>query len=352
MIRVATEQVSSTILKTLIAAKLIDGFWERWLAHGVDADDLAKIRHTFNDLECWVEGWSRLARQKQMLAEQLERKRELANAEMMHRSAGLYFYLVQWIYPDVSTEKQGWFERCSASFQQADTLSPVPVQYTNLKIDGHPCFGRVRIPNHPKACMVIINPFDSSKEELFRYEMDFVHAGMATVSFDGPGQGETFVASGFKGTLQRWDHFLDRVIEEAAGICLDIPICLFGTSSGASWALLKSNHPHIDKAVAVSPAVSLGIEVPAYFQDRINQAWEGKDHSSPLLEEFSGSVPVLLFHGKRDVLVATDDIYQLMKRLPQGKLIEYENEGHCCNFKLEEIRRITVKWLLQGETTL
>ncbi len=48
-------------------------------------------------------------------------------------------------------------------------------------------------------------------------------------------------------------------------------------------------------------------------------------------------------------MVKDTDIYELYQKLPAGKqLIEYENEGHCCNFKLREIRKISAEWSLGG----
>lgn len=56
--------------------------------------------------------------------------------------------------------------------------------------------------------------------------------------------------------------------------------------------------------------------------------------------------PVLVFHGKKDQMVSTADMYELFDSLPAEKrMVEYESEGHCCNHKMDEIRQMAIQWL-------
>lgn len=116
-----------------------------------------------------------------------------------------------------------------------------------IEIDNHQCAGRIRIPDHSRGIVIIVNPIDSSKEELFKYESDFLNAGFTTVSFDGPGQGGSYVLHGLRGTKKRWEAFIDQVIDFTSELFPDKPIFLFGTSLGASWALYGSGSPIVKK---------------------------------------------------------------------------------------------------------
>ncbi|ESU71802.1 hypothetical protein T260_11735 [Geobacillus thermopakistaniensis] len=328
--------------KTIIAAKWIDGFWDRWIVHGVEKDDISSIRSFLVDKESWVETWGALARSWAERAVSLP----AAEAETAWRKASLYYHLAQWIIPERNEEKKEWLLKSLQAARIADELSPLETHYVQLDVEGKTCFGRVRLPVKAKGAVIIINPLDSTKEELFTYEDDFLQNGFVTVSFDGPGQGETYVHSGLKGAAGRWEQFIHLLIDWTSSH-FSLPICVFGTSSGASWAIYSSGHPKVRKVAAVSPAFeSKEIQLPAYFVERVQFVSEEKGSVwLPQLERTTFRHPVLLVHGKRDTMVPSEHIYRLYDRLPVGKqLLEFDDEGHCCNYKLHYIRGYAASW--------
>ncbi|PLR78207.1 alpha/beta hydrolase [Bacillus sp. V3-13] len=337
--------VKSTIDKTLLTANLFDGFWDRWIVHGVEREDIDTLRSSYLTKDRWMDGWRKRADQKFLEAEKLEQDNSFAEAEMKFRAAGLYYQLMQWLIPERKTEKIGWLNVSLSAFEKADKLSPIKAKYVQLPIGEQNCFGRVRIPSQTKGVVIIINPLDSTKEELFTYELDFISKGYIVVSFDGPGQGQTFTFEGLRGTTRRWESFIDVLIDFTSNTFPNLPINLFGTSSGAAWALYGSCNPKVNKTVAVSPAfVGGGIKLPDYFVERSRFVLE-EEKSLPSYELLPFRNPVMLFHGKQDVMVSDSNIYHLYEQLPQGKcLVEYEEEGHCCNYKLAEIRQKAVEW--------
>ncbi|MFB5191913.1 alpha/beta hydrolase [Alicyclobacillus fastidiosus] len=337
-----------TIEKSIRTASLIDGFWERWLVHGIDPIDLSEIRPRLINLDDWVENWSHAANKKARLAEELKRKGSLVDAEFTYRTAGLYYNLAQWIFPDRCQEKERLFSLCNSNFDKADQLSIIETMYPSLEIDHKKCTGRARTPKNPKGCIIIINPIDSSKEELFLYERDFLDSGYATISFDGPGQGETFVRQGLKATQSNWEYFIDRVIEHTATFFPTVPLFLFGTSLGASWVVYGSCNRKIEKALAVSPAFARKqIKMPDYFTGRMDCVLGDGKEPVPDFEQLNYRSPIFLVHGRRDAMVQSSDIYRLYGMLPDGKrLIEYQEEMHCCNNKLSEIRQLATQWYM------
>lgn len=336
----------STIQKTLITARFIDGFWDRWIAHGVDPNDLRNIRPALFSERQWINGWQQLAHEKKQQADVLKQQEVLDQAERLYRTAGLYYNLMQWIYPEREAEKEKWFRECFRMTNLADTVSPYQTTYAYLPVGENFYEGRLTIPKDPKGCVIIINPLDSSKEELFTYEQDFVQSGFITLSFDGPGQGETWVHYGLKGSRQRWALFLEQVIDYAAQQFSSLPIFLFGTSSGASWAIYGSGHPKVSKTVAVSPALRTDhVQLPEYFLERMGAVLEEEDFL-PAMDRLPPASDVFLFHGKKDVLVPNESMYNFKEQLRISHFMEYEEEGHCCNFKLNEVRRRSVEWFL------
>jgi hypothetical protein len=345
------EHILKGINRTLKTAKLIDGFWERWLVHGLDYADLQAVRSHLKDLQQWFHSWESLAKEKVKKAKNLELIQDYKNAEYVYRQAALYYYLNYWINPEKNIQKEYWYNMCWQYMEKADVLSKIQTMYKTILIDDSPCVGRIRIPNNPKGCILIINPIDSSKEELFTYEMDFLNAGFITLSFDGPGQGETFLLNSVVGTRDKWEKFINLLIDYTSVYFEGLPIYLFGTSLGASWVLYGSAHKKVSKAVAVSPAFELEkMNMPAYFMERMECSCivdEGEKRAIPRFTEINYQAPVMVFHGNKDMMVPDSVMYELFHIISTEKqLIEFENEGHVCNNKLEEIRKFSILWFL------
>lgn len=352
VVNVLHKELSSerTIQKTLMTTKLFDRFWDRWFAHGIAADGIRDLRSELNHVSIWIEGLHVQAVHYENTASSFLERGLIRESEHFYRTAGLYYYLIQWIFPEVGIEKRQWFQRCKEMFEKADAISDIQTIETSIQVKEQMCFGRVRVPESAKGCVVIINPIDSSKEELFTYERDFANLGFVTLNFDGPGQGETYITQNYKASQANWTLFINQVIDFSAELFPDLPIFLFGTSSGASWAVHGSCHPKVSKVVSVSPACETNSHLPDYFLERMYYILEENAVLLPNLDDFSHCKPVMLFHGNKDSMVKDEDIYGLYKKLPNGKrLVEYEDEGHCCNFKLDEIRKVAAEWFLEGE---
>ena len=341
-------KTEAIITRTLRTAVLIHAFWDRWLVHGIALRDLDQIRNSLTSIENWTDGWLLVAQRIETSAKHLASQQSWSEAEHMFRVASLYYNLIHWIHPDRNEGKQYWYEECMRTSQHADALSPIETRYASFKVNHHTCSGRIRVPIQPKGCIVIINPIDSTKEELFTYETDFIRAGFVTVSFDGPGQGETYTRNGLKGTKDRWELFMERLIAFTANEFPHLSIHLFGTSLGASWAIYGSGHPLITNTAVVSPAVEFErLHLPTYFLERMDFSCTlvPENRAIPDFKRIKYRSPVLIFHGKKDQMVLSPDMYHLYESLPPGKrIVEYEDEGHCCNHKLAEIRQQAIRW--------
>lgn len=342
----------STIKKTLLTTFMIDGFWDRWIAHGVDLKDLRKVRSTFTSLEGWNRSWKALAFEKSTEAQQLESQGEIKEAEYQYRLSSLYYNLNQWIYPNIQAEKIDVHKEMAKATKEADRLSDTKTIYHSLEIDGQLYDGRIRLPDHPKGVIIIINPIDSTKEELFSYELDFIESDFVSISFDGPGQGHTYTVNGVKATRKRWIAFVDGVIAYADKMYPGLPINLFGTSSGASWAIYGNSNDLVSKVVAVSPALQLETEtvkLPDYFIERMQEVLEPEEQILPQFAQLTYKKPILFFHGNQDLMVPDQELYRFYQSIIVEKsLIEYTDEGHCCNNKLHDVRQKAMQWFLKG----
>jgi hypothetical protein len=345
-----TISVSNTINKTLRTAKLIDPFWDRWIVHGLEKNDLGRVREELVTIDQWYQSWDYLAKEKETMARELERQGLFEEAEYVYRQAALYYNLNYWIDPKNSEEKQDWYIKCLEFVHKADQLSNIRTIHRTLLIAESRHSGRIRVPKNPKGCIIIVNPIDSSKEELFKYEMDFVKEGFITVSFDGPGQGETYTLNRVLATRSKWEAFMNLVIEYTKETFPGLPIHLFGTSLAASWVLYGSSHKYVSKAVAVSPAIELKkMNMPSYFMERLDYSCVLEENETPIpkFNDIKYRSPIFIFHGKKDMMIPNAEMYNLFQKISTEKqIVEYEEEGHVCNNKLDEIRRLSLMWFL------
>lgn len=348
MINMKVSNPKATIKKTLMIAQLFDGFWERWIVHGVERDVINNVRNSIGNEDGWVKNFSHYGDIHSDMAQFLQNHGRNQEAEHHYRLSSLYYNLAHWIFPSRCDEKVQLYRKVKELFVKADQISSINCSYETIEVEGYDCCGRVRIPEQPKGAIIIINPIDSTKEELFTYEEQFIKSGFATFSFDGPGQGETLTLNVFKATKSRWNSFINQVISFAYETLPNISIHLFGTSSGAVWSVYGSNHPYVNGVAAVSPAVSSNTKLPDYFTERMSCVLEGNTTMLPNLSDLSNCGQVLVFHGNKDVMVSDKDIYQLYGKLPIPKdIVEFSEEGHCCNNKLYKVRELSMQWFLE-----
>jgi 2,6-dihydroxypseudooxynicotine hydrolase len=61
------------------------------------------------------------------------------------------------------------------------------ILYENTSL---PAYLRLPDGEGPHPCVILVCGLDSVKEQELHWEEELVHRGIATLSFDGPGQGE------------------------------------------------------------------------------------------------------------------------------------------------------------------
>ncbi|WP_256759379.1 alpha/beta hydrolase [Cohnella sp. WQ 127256] len=340
----------NTIQKTIMTGFVFGRFWDMWIANGFPRATVSELRDRLISLEDWIRILHKHAIAYEQQADCYLNQYLVGEAHNLYRLAGMHFHLIQWIYPETGVERRKWFQCSKEMYHKADKLLEDVMIYVEIQIDGNDCYGRICVPDEPKACVVIMNPLDTSKEEFYAYEKYFAGMGFVTVSFDGPGQGETYVFNKHRATRHRWALFVNQVIDFASAQYPELDLNLFGTGSGAAWAIYGSSHRRVHKTMSVSPMLEREMKIPDYFKERLSYLFDEQEYSLlPTLHEVDPLCPILLVHGNKDYIVKDADIYELYNSLPGERwLIEYENEGHCCNYKMGEILKVAAEWYLKG----
>jgi 2,6-dihydroxypseudooxynicotine hydrolase len=169
----------------------------RLVANGVALTDFEEVTASLTSWNDWCAAWSaRAAVHEQMGRDALGRGKTLSAGEHLQR-AGVYYHFAKFLFVhDVTQMKAAHAKAVECRKLAAPHLSP-PGERVAIPFEGKTLYGILRRPagvaNSPSIkppVMVMACGLDSCKEETDAYEAPFLARGIATLVFDGPGQGE------------------------------------------------------------------------------------------------------------------------------------------------------------------
>jgi 2,6-dihydroxypseudooxynicotine hydrolase len=203
----------------------------------------------------------------------------------------------------------------------------------------------------------LIPGLDSTKEEFFAWENVFLSRGMATLSLDGPGQGET----GLRSTIQ-------PAYEKPVGAALDFlerredldlgRVGLAGVSLGGYYAARAAAY---EKRVKAAVGISGPFDFAACWETMPRPTREAVQHhfgasneeeardaaaqlnlhdAAPLLEQ-----PYLAITGRHDRLIPWGQTKRQADEAPGGEFVLYEDGNHVCNNLPYLYRPLAGDWL-------
>ncbi len=164
----------------------------RFVSSGVPLTDFDEVTASITRWDEWCAAWSARA----AVHEELGRKAladgfHLSAGEHLTRAAVLYHFGKFMYVHDLEQMKQA-HRKVIECRQLALPHLPFPGERVEMPYQGKRLAGILRKPagagKHPVVVMIV--GLDSTKEEMDVYENIFLARGMATLAFDGPGQGE------------------------------------------------------------------------------------------------------------------------------------------------------------------
>jgi 2,6-dihydroxypseudooxynicotine hydrolase len=164
----------------------------RFVANGValtDFEDIMKQLSTYDD---WCKAWSqRGALHEQIGREALAGKHYLTAGEALQRAA-VYYHFGSFLFAHKPDEMKAAHKKQIACRQAALPYLSPPGERVEIPYEGKILAGILRKPvgvTKPPVVVMAVG-LDSTKEETDAYETPFLARGLATLVFEGPGQGE------------------------------------------------------------------------------------------------------------------------------------------------------------------
>lgn len=317
--------------------------WGRLLMDGVPFADVIGARDRAPDVP-WLDYWLGRATDYEKLGDD-------AVAHGHRRSAADYYY-----YGSLAAQYSQflWFDERRTEAQQrkvelyrkaAPLLDP-PAHPVDLTVGDVPVRAYIRVPKAPgpHPIVIMLGGLESTKEESRNMEDLVLARGMATATFDGPGQGEVFPHRPLSGDFERYtstvvDHLVTRDDMDPARIAV------LGRSLGGNYALKSAGCDQRLAACVVwggfADMDEWDAETPLTkeswrYVSRVHTLNEARDHVRAALETrpVLGSItcPTYILHGRFDEIPMQFAATARTHITNAALTIVVEDEGdHCCH---------------------
>ncbi len=164
----------------------------RFVANGVVLTDFEEITGALKSYDEWCAAWSaRAAHHEQLGREALKGGHQLTAGECLQR-AGVYYHFAAFLFVHYQSQMKAAHAKAVECRQAALPFLRPPGERVRIPYESGMLAGILRKPigyDKPPVVVMAVG-LDSTKEEGDAYEAPFLARGVATLIFEGPGQGE------------------------------------------------------------------------------------------------------------------------------------------------------------------
>jgi 2,6-dihydroxypseudooxynicotine hydrolase len=232
----------------------------RFTANGVSPPDFETITAGLERWEDWPEAWCAGARVHEDLGrEALEQGRWLSAGAHLAQAA-VYYHFAKFVFVEDLATMRAAHRRAVRCLNDALPHLDPSGRRVEIPFEGAKLVGVLRRP--PMAehvpLVILIPGLDSAKEEFRPTEELFLQRGLATLSLDGPGQGEAEYDLPIR---PDWETPIGAVIDHVAGLDGIDPaaVGLWGVSLGGYYApRAASGDPRVRACIALAGPYDFG----------------------------------------------------------------------------------------------
>lgn len=349
-------------MKKETPAESINRSMHRLLADGVHYRDAIDIRNAITEPGGWLSVWSQWAKETERRADEALGKGNNRTAGEGFARASLYYHYAQYLwYNDVAAKERTHGLKVAAFHRAAPLLDP-PAEIVSVPFEDTTLPGYLRLPRNVKSppCVILQGGLDTTKEDYLVVSNICLQRGLATLAFDGPGQGEVQ----FRLPWRRDNHKATSAVVDYLEKRPEIDrnrIGLIGRSMGgfyaprttaddkrikacAAWGAMYhlrniADIPHHTLEGLIYVSRSKGLEEAREFFMSVNL--EG--HASRI------ECPLLVVHGGLDKITPMDNATKLVKEA-RGKteMFIWEDSIHCCHDRSHIVRPGMADFMLRN----
>ena len=350
---------AGTYLLSSIPA-FIDSITYRALADGLLIQDLEDAKARVTDWAEWCDHWVGRAMHHERLADaSLEAGYRLTAGRHLVR-ASLCAHYGQFLAVAYPKAKHAGTMLKVRLFERAAPLLSPPAEPVGIPFEDYELPGYLMVPgaDGPSACVIHIGGLDAAKEDAIGLARLCLERGLAVLTFDGPGQGETYywgkrLGPSFHRAVSAAIDFLEKRAEIDVG-----RIGVIGRSTGGFLAPEAAAHDHRIKAVVAWGAMYdlANIDtIPPLVRDTFQFITGAKNpeetREATAFIDLSGvaeriTCPLYVVHGGRDNITPPENATRLVEQAGgPTTLALYEDSIHCNHDVAHIVRPDMADWL-------
>jgi dienelactone hydrolase len=332
----------------------------RFVANGVALTDFEDVIRSLESYDDWCSAWSaRGAVHEQIGREALARKNFLTAGECLQR-AGVYYHFAAFLFVhDVPQMKIAHMKGVACRQAALPYLRPAG-ERVEIPYQSKTLAGILRKPagaDKPPV-MVMAVGLDSTKEETEAYEEPFLARGVATLVFEGPGQGEAQYDFAIRGDYEVPVTAVIDYVETRRD--LDTArIGIWGVSLGGYYAPRAAAH---DKRIKACIALGGPFDWGAAWDglpELTREAFRVRSHSKTQDDARKNAAtlslvgvaqkitcPIFIVNGRNDRIVPASDAERLAREVKGPvELMMIEDGNHIANNRGYRWRSQSADWM-------
>jgi len=335
--------------------------WQpRFVANGIDVNDFEDVVARTVDWADWGPNWHTMGRVHEGIGREAERHGRTVSAAAAYQRAAWCYHLGKFLWFEDLELHGALRDKAVAVYRRALADLDPPAERIEIPFEGHIIPGHLRRPRAASTppLVLIVPGLDSSKEEMFSIEEEFLRRGMATLSIDGPGQSENEVAFAIR---PNWETVITPVLDHLAAVGLDSTFGLtglMGISMGAIYGPRAAAYePRLNAIIGLAGPYNLGecwdalnpLTRGGYvFYTKSSGEEEAREKAYGLnLHGVLDKVtqPLLVIHGARDRLFPPAQAERIASEAPNATLLMYPDGNHVCNNIAYKYRPVMADWM-------
>ncbi len=334
----------------------------RFTAAGVPLSDFLEVTNSIESWDAWCAAWSeRGAVHEEIGKGELDAGHWLSGGQHFSTASVCYHFAKFMFVNDMTQLKAAHAKAVACRTQALPNLEPAGERVEMPYEDGM-LAGNLRRPigTDPAPVVVIISGMDSCKEEQHFVEQTFLERDMATLSFDGPGQGEG-----------EYDHPIRHDYEVPCGAVFDFiasrpdldagRIGILGGSMGGYYApRVAARDKRVRAAIANGGAFSV-IDNFDRRPDSLKEVYRQRTHSKTIEEarektrpfDLTGvakdiTCPIFIIAGKEDKITSYRDAERLASEVSGPcELLVIEGANHVASNRVYRHRTQSADWMAE-----
>jgi 2,6-dihydroxypseudooxynicotine hydrolase len=334
----------------------------RFVSNGVALTDFEEVTAQIQVWDQWCRAWSgRASIHESMGREALARKKHVSAGEHLQR-AGVYYHFAKFLFVhDLTQMHIAHMKAVECRTLALPHLRPAG-ERVEIPYEGKKLFGILRKPPGIMRPPIVVMAcgLDSAKEETDAYEQPFLARGMATLAFDGPGQGEGEYDFAIRGDYEVAVKAVIDVVETRNDVDVS-RLGIWGVSLGGYYApRAAAFEPRIKACIALAGPYDWGAAwdgLPEITREAfrvrshcLTQTDARRNAATLTLKGVARNItcPIFIVTGKLDRIIPWEHA-ELLAREVKGpvELMIVEDGNHVANNRAYRWRAQAADWMAE-----